>query len=313
MIEVRGLSKSFDLDGSSFALQDVSFEAERGAIFGLLGIEGAGKTTTLRILATLIAPGKGAVRVGGYDVVTEPDRVKGAIGYMPENSPVEGGLTVTKQLNLWGSVDGLPRAERRTRVSDLVELVGLAEVADTLVLECKAGQLRELALAQALLSDPDILLADEPMAALSLSEKRAMREVLLGLQKEGKTILLTSANLEDVAPISTDVLLLDLGRPTLSYRIDRFLGAIGEGRQARVFVEADTIPSSTLSALKKLPDVVDLRQTDVALIAFVKPGTDAVAEIEEVLTEGKVEVKRIKVAEIPLTDVFRNLIRRESA
>lgn len=313
MIEVRGLSKHFDLKETSFALQNVSFEAERGAVFCLLGIEGAGKTTVLRILATLMAPSEGTARVGGYHVVTERDRVKGVIGYMPENPPLEDNLTMTKQLNFWGSVDGLPRAERRTRVNDLMELVGLTEVADTGVLECTTGQIKKLALAQALLSDPDLLLADEPMAALSAAEKKAMREILLRLHKEGKTIFLTSASLEDVGPICTDVLLLDLGRPTQSYTIDRLLGTIGQARQARVFVEADAIPSSTLSALKKLPDVVDLRQTDVALIAFVKPGTNALEEIERVLEEEKVDVTRIKRAEIPLTDVFRNLIRRESS
>ncbi len=309
MIEVRRLSKSFGRDDGTLALNKVSFGVKAGAIFGILGHEGAGRTTLLRILATLIVPTEGKAEIAGLNVISRREEVKRIVGYAPQTLPFHQVMSISDYLAFWGMVDGLPRSERVRRVKDLIEFLDMADAATERVFDSTTYTQRRLSLAQALISEPEVLLIDEPMAALNPTEKESLRGKILDLHKEGKTILLTASMLKDVQPICSDLLILDRGKSTRSYEVAQLLRAIGQSRHARIFVEAENVSSSALSAVKDLPGVVELKQTEVALVVFVTPREDLASEIEQVLESKGAEIKTLRVAEIPLSDVFRTLVK----
>ena len=310
MIEVRGLSKQYQPEEGTYALKEVTFHAKEGTILGVLGNEGAGKSTLLRILATLILPTEGEAKIGGHDVVRERGKVKTLMGYVPHNPRFDRNIKASKYLDLWARVDGLSGAKRRRRVAGLVDLFGLADVTEKTVLELSSGEQQRLFLAESLLSDPPVLLVDEPFTSLGPEDRAILSERLRDLNKEGKTLLVTASRLQDVQDLSQKAVILDGGRGTKAWHTAELLTAIGTARHARLFVEAESFPSKVLAAVKEHPDVVAVQETEVSLIVFVNPGKDIAADIRRAFREEGVEVRNIKPAEIPLSDAFRSVVGR---
>ena len=312
MIEVRALSKHYNRGEGTNALRDLSFRVREGSIFGVLGNEGAGKTTLLRILSTLILPSEGGATIGGHSIIREREKVKILTGYVPHNPQFHRNLTVAKYLNFWARVDGLSGRVRKRRVAELVDFFDLGDTTGESVLGLSTSAQARLFLAEALLSDPQVLLVDEPLTSLSPEDATTLSRRLRDLKKEGKTILVTASRLRDVQDLSDEALILEGGRATEARKTADLLSAIGAARHARVFVEAEGFPSKVLSALKEHPDVIQVRETEVTLIVFVNPGKDISEDIRRAFREEGVEVKQIKRAEIPLSDSFRSLVGRKA-
>lgn len=313
MIEVRGLSKRFDREEGTYALKDVSFQVEKGRILGVLGNEGAGKTTLLRILATLIHPTEGRVEVDGHSVVRDREAVKRLVGYAPHNPSFHRNMQAAKYLDFWARVDGLSRSQRRDRIQELVAFLDLAEEMEETVLDMSTSAQQRLFIAETLLADPPVLIVDEPFTSLDPEAAATLSERFRVLNKEGKTILLTASRLRDVQDLSDTAVVLEGGRATSAWRTRELLTAVGAARHARLFVSADRFPAQVLAALKEHPDVVHVRETEMALIVFVNPGKDISRDVHRVFEEAGVQVKHIKRAEIPLSDVFRSLAGRKAS
>ncbi len=313
MIEVQALSKQYNRGEGIYALRDLSFRVREGSIFAVLGNEGAGKTTLLRILSTLILPSEGGATIGGHSIVRERETVKILTGYVPHNPQFHRNLTVAKYLSFWARVDGLSRRARKRRIAELVDFFDLDDITGESVLELSASAQARLFLAETLLSDPPVLLVDEPLTSLGPEDATTLSHRLRDLKKEGKTILITASRLRDVQNISDDALSLEGGQATEALKTADLLRAIGAARHARLFVEADGFPSKVLSALKEHPDVVQVRETEVTLIVFVNPGKDISEDIRRAFREEGVEVKQIRRAEVPLSDSFRSLIGRKAS
>ena len=217
VIETRGLVKRYD---DEVAVAGIDLEVGPGEIYGLVGPNGAGKTTTMRILATLLAPTAGEARVAGIDVMTDPIEVRRRIGYMPDFYGVYDDLRVWEYLDFFARCYGVPAARRAGMIGELLEIVGLPEKRDAYVEALSRGMRQRLCLAHTLVHDPQLLILDEPASGLDPRARVEMREILRELRGMGKTILVSSHILPELAELCTSVGIMDRGRLLRSGRIE---------------------------------------------------------------------------------------------
>jgi len=209
MVEIRGLRKRF---GHFQALRSVDLTIRRGTVFGFIGPNGAGKSTTMLILATLLAPDEGIVRVDGIDVTENPKEVRRRIGYMPDFFGVYDQFRTTEYLHFYGASCGIPKAEREAIIPQLLELVNLSDKKDAYVDTLSRGMKQRLCLARCLVHNPDLLILDEPASGLDPRARIEMREILKELKAMGKTILISSHILPELAEMVDEIGVIEQGR-----------------------------------------------------------------------------------------------------
>ena len=212
MIRVDGLAKSFGKKGEIHAVQGVSFVALDGQITGLLGPNGAGKTTLLRMLATLIMPSAGTATVGGLDIVGDRYALRERIGVLSDARGLYPRLTARENIRYYGALHGLPRAVLKDRINTLVQTLGLAEIADRRVQGFSQGERMKVAIARALVHDPETILLDEPTNGLDIMSVRALRDQLRQLRDAGKCLLFSSHVMQEVAALCDRIVILGQGR-----------------------------------------------------------------------------------------------------
>ena len=208
MIECEGLTHTF---GARTALDGVTFTVPKGEVFGFIGPNGAGKTTTIRILATLLAPTAGTARVGGIDVREDPEGVRRIVGYMPDTAGIYERITAAEYLDFFASAMGIARDARRGAIDRAVELTEIGALLDREVSALSKGQRQRLLLARTLLHDPSVLLLDEPASDLDPRARIELRQLLASLGRMGKTILLSSHILTELADMCSSIGILERG------------------------------------------------------------------------------------------------------
>lgn len=209
MIEIHNLTKIY---GSFHALDEVNIQIDKGTVFGFVGPNGAGKTTTMSILATLLLPTSGTAKVGGYDVVQHPHEVRKRIGYMPDFFGVYDQFKTTEYLHFYGASYGIPRSERNKLIPQLLELVNLSDKVDSYVDSLSRGMKQRLCLARCLVHDPEVLILDEPASGLDPRARIEMREILKELKLMGKTIIISSHILPELAEMVDEIGVIEHGR-----------------------------------------------------------------------------------------------------
>ena len=207
-VEVHGLGKQY---GDLWALRDLDLAVPRGTVLGLLGHNGAGKTTAIRILTTLALPSEGVASVAGHDVVLDPDSVRRSIGVAAQEATVDGLLTAHGNLVMVGRLHGQSARAARRQADDLLEQVDLADAADKLAKDLSGGMRRRLDLAASLMSSPSGLFLDEPTPGLDPRSRNELWDLLRGLVRDGTTIILTTQYLEEADRLADDVVVLDHG------------------------------------------------------------------------------------------------------
>ncbi|MCR2805110.1 ABC transporter ATP-binding protein [Paenibacillus soyae] len=209
MIEIRGLAKSF---GSFHALKGIDLTIPKGTVFGFVGPNGAGKSTTMLILSTLLAPSAGYAKVGGFDVTKHPHEVRKRIGYMPDFFGVYDQFKTLEYLHFYGASYGIPKAEREALIPQLLELVNLSDKKDAYVDSLSRGMKQRLCLARCLVHDPDLLILDEPASGLDPRARIEMREILKELKAMGKTIIISSHILPELAEMVDEIGVIEHGQ-----------------------------------------------------------------------------------------------------
>ncbi|WP_029099095.1 ABC transporter ATP-binding protein [Brevibacillus thermoruber] len=209
MIETVHLSKRY---GSLRALSDLNLRIEQGKVFGFIGPNGAGKSTTMLILATLLEPTEGQALVCGYDVMKEPAAVRQSIGYMPDFFGVYDNLTAREYLDFYAGAYKIPASKRTALIADLLELVNLSNKADAYVDSLSRGMQQRLGLARCLVHDPEVLILDEPASGLDPRARIELREILKQLRAMGKTILISSHILPELAELCDEIGVIEQGR-----------------------------------------------------------------------------------------------------
>jgi sodium transport system ATP-binding protein len=235
VIEVDGISKRF---GTVQAVDAVSFTARDGRITGLLGPNGAGKSTSLRILSTVLRPDTGAARVGGIDLATDPLAARRTLGVLPHSSGLYPQLTGRENIEYYGRLHGLAAEPLAARVESLVARLELGALANRRAKGFSQGERTKIALARALVHDPQHLLLDEPTSGLDVMATRHLRDWLRELRAQGRCVLLSSHVMQEVEALVDELVIIAAGRVTLTGTpaelAERFPGRSLE----EIFVEA---------------------------------------------------------------------------
>jgi ABC-2 type transport system ATP-binding protein len=214
--------------GDHLAVDDVSLAVREGEVFGLLGPNGAGKTTTIRIVTTLMPPQHGDIRVFGLDVRRQAMAVRRLLGYVPQQLSVEGALTGRENVALFARLFDVPRSRRSAVVAEVLDLVGLGEVADRMAATYSGGMVRRLELAQALVNRPRLLVLDEPTIGLDPVARAGVWERIAELiAAEGMTVLVTTHYMEEAQAQCDGVALMDRGRIRAEGTPDELRASVG--------------------------------------------------------------------------------------
>ena len=235
MIEVDGLTKRF---GKVEALRGVDFTAADGEITGLLGPNGAGKSTTLRILCTVLKASGGSARVGGIDVADDPFGVRRRIGVLPHNSNLYGNLSARENIAYYAQLQGLDGAVVSTAVERIVERLGIEPFADRRAKGFSQGQRLRVALARALVHDPDTLILDEPTNGLDVMATRVLRDVIRERRDSGCCVLFSSHIIQEVAALCDGIAIVAEGRVVVDGSADEIRSATGCDDLEDAFVRA---------------------------------------------------------------------------
>ncbi len=270
------------------ALRDFSLEIPRGTIYGLIGPNGAGKTTLLRILAALLAPTSGQVWLEQQEVTRSPSIIQRKVGYMPDFFGVYPDLTSAEYLEFYAGIHGIPRQKRATVVTDLLELVELSSKRDSMVETLSRGMKQRLCLARALVHDPELLLLDEPASGLDPRARVELRELVRTLQGMGKTIIISSHILLELAEMCTDIAILQGGQLMIAGDVEKVTHQLGGGRQLDIHVLAHEHVDETMNVLKDSVDISNVISIDDTSIQADFAGDDKALHqvLADLITKG---------------------------
>ncbi|WP_017572638.1 daunorubicin resistance protein DrrA family ABC transporter ATP-binding protein [Nocardiopsis halotolerans] len=297
-IRAEGLVKQFK---GKRALDGVDLTARTGAVLGILGPNGSGKTTTVRILATLLRPDEGHAEVGGFDVVRQPHEVRRLIGLTGQYAAVDADLTGTQNLVLIARLLGFDRAGARSRSAELLERFGLTDAANRPAKTYSGGMRRRLDLAASLVGRPSLLYLDEPTTGLDPHSRNGLWDVVRGLVDDGVTVLLTTQYLEEADQLADDLMVLDHGR-VISEGTPEEL----KSRAGNQVLEVRTTGTGQLSlATKIIEAATSTPVTSDGLLASV-PVTDSqvLPEVVRRLDEQGVTVAELSLRKPSLDEVF---------
>ncbi|WP_428940209.1 ABC transporter permease [Fontivita pretiosa] len=303
VIEVRHLSRRF---GDLVAVRDVSFSVERGAIYGLLGPNGSGKSTIIRMLCGVLEPTAGSATVLGYDIRADAEAIKRRIGYMSQKFSLYSDLSVRENLEFYGRIYGLAPLHLRQRMQDVLSLTGLLERIDQLAGTLSGGWKQRLALACALIHEPEVVFLDEPTAGIDPVARRQLWDLLFELSARGKTLLVTTHYMDE-AERCTDIGYIYNSRLLVTGKPDELksLPDVTPPGTRRYEIEVHN-PAEQLSRLRLNPDVRDATLFGQTIHALVVESVDEQA-LASRLAPAAAQIRPI---EPTLEDVFVTLTRQ---
>lgn len=235
MIEVKNLRKTF---GKVVAVDDVSFRAENGQVTGLLGPNGAGKTTTLRVLYTILKPDSGTAAVDGHDVMRDPIEVQRRIGVLPDNHGLYPRLSARENIRYYGRLHGLGGGTLETKIDELIKILEMDDFSDRRTEGFSNGQRMKVAIARALVHDPDNVLLDEPTNGLDVMSTRSMRNFIRRLRDEGKCVLFSSHIMQEVSALCDHIVVINHGLVAASGSAETLKRETGRENLEDAFVAA---------------------------------------------------------------------------
>lgn len=304
IIQTNALRRTFS---QTIALDDLSVTINRGEIFGLVGPDGAGKTTTLRILAGIMDPTEGNVEVLGYDTRTESEQIKQHIGYMAQSFSLYGDLSVEENLNFFADVYGVSGPIRQERIESLLKFAQLDRFRERRAGKLSGGMQKKLGLACTLIHEPEILLLDEPTLGVDPVSRREFWDILTGLHVDGVTIVVTTPYMDEAERCSR-------------------IGLIYEGK----LIECDTpreikkkVPGEILQIqaddrikarqiLSETPFILEIQSYGTLLHVFVDHAETRLKEVEKILTEGGITLSLIRPVAPRVEEAFISLITKRS-
>ena len=306
MLKTRNLQKKY---GNYHALDGLNMEIPDGALFGFVGPNGAGKTTTIKILTGLLRPDGGTVEIEGADALKEPRRMRDMIGYVPDTFGVYDNLKVSEYMDFFASCYGLEGLKARGRCHTLLLQVGLGDKEDFFVDGLSRGMQQRLCLARALIHDPQILIMDEPTAGLDPRTRMEFKEMVKELHEQGKTILISSHLLTDLAEICTGIGIIDAGRMVVCGSMEEILNQLKASKP--VIITVDQNREAALKLLKEHPLVktISVREPEI-MVGFT--GTkQQESELLAQLVKAGVPVRSFMRERASLEAIFMQLTDHE--
>jgi ABC-2 type transport system ATP-binding protein len=300
MVELRHLRKEYrDL----VAVKDLSLTLEPGDIFGFIGPNGAGKTTTIKMLATLLEPTGGVALVDGIDVAAHPEEVRSRIGYMPDAFGVYDDFKVWEYLDFFAAAYRVPKGDRPGLIDMVLDLTTLTEKKDAYVEELSRGMKQRLCLAKTLVHDPKVLLLDEPASGLDPRARIEIKELLKELKAMGKTIIVSSHILPELADFCTSVGIIERGELIVAGPIDAIMQQVLGGRVLEIRVpEADR--TRAVDLLPAVPHVRAVKLVGETIRVDYAGTLDDQSEVLLALIHGGARVQSFAEQDTDLEDIF---------
>jgi ABC-2 type transport system ATP-binding protein len=306
-IATQALSKRF---GATVAVQELSLEVPKGTVFGFLGPNGSGKTTTVRLLLGLLEPDAGSASVLGTEVVRDADRVRAVSGVLLERAGLYERLTAEDNLELFGRIWRVPRSDRRARTRELLEQINLWDRKDDIVRDWSTGMRQKLAIARALYHRPAVLFLDEPTRGLDPVATASLHDDIQRLvHEEGVTVFLNTHNLAEAEKLCHRIGVIRSGR-LVAEGTPEDVRARGKGQH--ITVQADNVGAPVLRQVEQLPGVRDVVGSDGGFVATVDPGASAAPIVESLVRHG-VSVEEVRKETASLEEVFLTLVEEEES
>ena len=306
-IQVQNLSKRF---GEIQAVDVVSFEVRKGQILSLLGPNGAGKSTTISMLSCLLKPNKGDALIMGHSILREPMAVKAAIGVVPQEIALYPDLSAKENLQFWGKMYGLRGDVLRKRVDDVLQIVGLSDREKGRVGKFSGGMKRRLNIGIALLHRPQVLYLDEPTAGIDPQSRRNILDSVMGLNREGTTVLYTTHYMEEAQELSDQIVILDHGKVIANGTHQELVKIVGEQDRIELTLSGSE-PDRVAERWRSLDGVQQvLPAQDGALALLVNDSNRVLPELFETASELGGRITSVQVKEPNLEEVFLHLTGR---
>ena len=304
MIKTADLTKAY---GDLKAINSLQLDLDEGDLFGFIGPNGSGKTTTMRILATLLQPTWGEATVCDYSIYTHPKEIRRLIGYMPDFFGVYDDMKVIEYLEFFAAAYRIKGAARRKKCDDMLDLVDLGYKRDAFVTSLSRGMTQRLGLARVLLHDPQVLLLDEPASGLDPRARIEIRGLLKELRKMGKTIMVSSHILPELADICNKVGIIERGELLVSAKVDEVMRQVREQPVLAIEVVGDQDAAAKL--LDQHDAVGSVDQRDGQIFATLAPGVEDYSDLPTLLIQAGHKIKTFKEDEINLETAFMHLTK----
>lgn len=304
MIEIENLSKNY---GSIQALKNLNLSIDDGDIFGFIGPNGAGKSTTFKILATLLVPSLGHAVIDGYSVASQAGQVRKRIGYMPDVFGAYEDMTINEYLSFFAALYDVPASQRTTTIDGVLDLTDLQSKKSADCQSLSRGMQQRLGLARVLLHDPKVLLLDEPASGLDPRARIEIRELLKELKLMGKTILISSHILSELAEISTKIGVIERGQLLFSGTMPELLNKVQHKRILQVKVKDKAPEAKALLQALDYIENVDMAGSDLEL-TFKSQRKDP-SDVIQCLTEKNFRLLEVREPELNLESCFMLLTK----
>jgi len=302
IIEVKNVTKRFN---DKLVLDNVSYEVNKGEIFGFIGPNGAGKSTLINIMTSLLVPDSGTIKICGYDILKEPIKAKECIGYVPQDISLMEELTAYDNLEFFGALYGLNGKELKIRIMEALEVTGLVEKKKEKVKKFSGGMKRRLNIAAAIMHHPKVLIMDEPTVGVDPQSRNHIFNFTKNICKEwGTTVIYTSHYMEEVEELCKRVFIIDLGKEIAYGSEDEIKTSVFPNN--KVIIEAKGLSAEVIIKIEKLEGVLNIKEKEDSIILTI----DSNFKLHNVLTiieEYGVNIKKISYEEAKLEDVFLSL------
>jgi ABC-2 type transport system ATP-binding protein len=299
MIELYEFGKDY---GEFTAVESLTLKIEAGEMFGFIGPNGAGKSTTIRYLATLLKASRGDAVVNGFSVNTDPMSVRRSIGYMPDDFGVYDGMKVWEFLDFFAVAYKIGRSQRKQVIMDVLELLDLAHKRDDFVNGLSRGMKQRLCLAKTLVHDPPVLILDEPTSGLDPRARIEVKALLKELRRMGKTVLISSHILSELADCCSSIGIIERGQLLMSGPIDSVYGQIRRNRI--VDIRFNDKAEAGISILRSCPELRDIEiNGDRVVVELEADATQLAAIMSRLVSEG-IPLRSFNDKEPTLEDVF---------
>jgi ABC-2 type transport system ATP-binding protein len=304
-IRVQGLQKSF---GENHAVQGVSFDVEEGEIFSLLGPNGAGKTTTISMLSCLLRPDAGDAHIMGYSIRADDMGVKSVLGVVPQEIALYEDLTARENLTFWGKMYGLRGTALKSRVKEVLEVIGLSDRANERVGKYSGGMKRRVNIAVALLHKPKVIYMDEPTVGIDPQSRRNILDSVVALKNQGMTVLYTTHYMEESQELSDHIAIMDHGKLIACGTNDELVKLVGE--QTRINLTVNVDPGQMVEAWRVVPGVSRVLQEDGQIAVLVEDSNLVLPHLFETAAHQAARITSVDIREPNLEAVFLHLTGR---
>ncbi|HWA99161.1 MAG TPA: ABC transporter ATP-binding protein [Pirellulales bacterium] len=304
MIETRDLTKVY---GTLHAIDRLNLSLDRGDVFGFIGPNGAGKTTTMRILATLLAPTSGEATVCGYSIYTAPREIRRVIGFMPDFFGVYDDMTVIEYLEFFAAAYRIRGSQRVAVCNKMLDLVDLGYKRDELVTSLSRGMTQRLGLARVLLHDPQVLLLDEPASGLDPRARIEIRNLLKQLRSLGKTILVSSHILPELADVCNKIGIIERGQLLVNSNVDEVMRRVRRSTVLKIRVADRTDAAAKL--LEQQASVESVQVNDGLLSVRLAEGIEDYCELPTALIDAGFKLQLFREEELNLETAFMELTK----